>query len=335
MINENSNLKTNYPFLLKPIGKDYLWGGQRLNYDYNKAINMSPLAETWECSVHPDGLSIVDSGVYKGKTLKWLIETHPEMCGNRYRNLDLFPILIKFIDANKDLSVQVHPSDEYAKANECSQNGKTEMWYVIDAAPDSYITYGLQHKTSKGEIRNLIEKNQLESVLQKIPVKTNDVFFVTPGTIHAIGAGILIAEIQENSNLTYRLYDYNRLDANGSKRELHIDKALDVADLNVNNGPIQPMRVLKYRPGCAVELLCRCKYFLVERMLINTERIKDMLIFSSDDLSFKVFICINGCGVLMCNEMSIPYFRGDSFFIPASSAPFKIHGKSTFLVVTC
>lgn len=335
MINENLNLKANYPFLLKPVGKDYLWGGQRLNFDYAKEIDMSPLAETWECSIHPDGLSIIDSGVYKGKTLKWLLETHPEMCGRRYRNPDLFPILIKFIDANKDLSVQVHPSDEYAKANEFGQNGKTEMWYVIDAAPGSYITYGLKHTVSKTEILELIEKNQLENVLQRVPVKANDVFFVTPGTIHAIGAGILIAEVQENSNLTYRLYDYNRTDADGNKRVLHIDKALDVADLSVNGEPVQPMRVLKYRPGCAVELLCRCKYFQVERMLVNTERIKDMLAFNSDGLSFKIFMCINGCGVLICDEISIPFFRGDSFFIPANSDDFKIHGKATLLVVTC
>ena len=173
------------------------------------------------------------------------------------------PILIKLIDAKKDLSVQVHPSDAYARENENGQLGKTEMWYVLDAKKDAKLIYGLYHDVTKEQLRRSIEDGTVEKYLQKVPVKKNDLFYIEAGTIHAIGAGVLVAEIQESSNLTYRLYDYDRVGKDGKKRELHIDKALETADLNASAEPRQPLRVLKYRRGCASELLCRCKYFEV------------------------------------------------------------------------
>ncbi len=332
----NKNLHLNNPFLLKPAGKDYLWGGRRLNDDFSKGIDMTPLAETWECSTHPDGLSIINSGVHKGAFLSDVLQAHPEYLGLHSMSQKELPILIKFIDAKDDLSVQVHPDDAYAMAHEKGSNGKTEMWYVMDASKDAKLIYGLSHTADKETIKKGIEEGTLEKYLQKVPVKKNDVFSIEPGTIHAIGAGALIAEVQENSNITYRLYDYDRIDKTGHKRALHIEKALDVANLNGTEAPRQNLRVLKYQPGCAVEFLYRCKYFQVERMLVNTERIREMVPFATTELSFEVLLCMDGCGSISFgkNEM-LHFFRGDCIFVPASSVSIKIHGSAQFLKVGC
>ena len=199
MYTKNKNCCLHKPFLLKPAGKDYLWGGDRLNYDLKKNIDMSPLAETWECSTHPDGTSIVASGEFCDKSLSDVLKAHPEFSGTHPRTKNELPILIKFIDAKKDLSVQVHPNDEYARKHENGQLGKTEMWYVLDASPNAKIVYGLNHMTSKDTIIQATEQGQLEKYLQKVPIQKDDVFYIKAGTIHAIGAGALIAEIQENS----------------------------------------------------------------------------------------------------------------------------------------
>lgn len=335
MTNVNLNLKTS-PFLLKPAGKDYLWGGSRLNDDFSKGIGMEPLAETWECSTHPDGPSIAASGIHAGKTLTEVLREHPEYLGTHPKSVDGLPILIKFIDAKKDLSVQVHPDDAYAAAHENGSFGKTEMWYVLDAAKDARLIYGFHHDMKKETLQKSLENGTVEKYLQKIPVKKDDVFYIEAGTVHGIGAGTLLAEIQENSNLTYRLYDYNRVDKNGKKRELHIDKALEVADLRSSAAPRQPMRVLRYQKGCATELLCRCKYFQVERQLINTERCREMADFQTGSNSFQVLLCIGGCGVILQeNGEAIHFFKGDCVFVPANSMPLKLHGRAQMLKISC
>lgn len=335
MTNENLSLKTS-PFLLKPAGKDYLWGGSRLNDDFSKGIDMEPLAETWECSTHPDGPSIVASGIYTGKTLTEVLKEHPEYLGTHPRTRGELPILIKFIDAKKDLSVQVHPDDAYAMEHENGSLGKTEMWYVLDAAKDARLIYGFYHDMKKETLQKSLENGTVEKYLQKVPVKKDDVFYIEAGTVHGIGAGTLIAEIQENSNLTYRLYDYDRVDKHGKKRELHIEKALAVADLKSSAAPRQPMRVLKYQKGCATELLCRCKYFQVERQLINTERCREMADFQTGSNSFQVLLCIGGCGVILTDSgESIRFFKGDCIFVPAYSVRLKLHGRAQMLKIGC
>lgn len=340
MINKNFPLKFKkaeaYPFLLRPTGKNYLWGGNRLNDDFAKNINLFPLAETWECSTHPDGPSIVASGEFCGMSLKEVLFEHPEYLGTHVRPRGDLPILIKLIDANKDLSIQVHPDDTYAMKYEHGQLGKSEMWYVLDATRDAKLVYGFSHTVDKNMVRQSIEKGTVERYLQKVSVKRDDVFFVEARTIHAIGEGVLIAEIQENSNITYRLYDYDRVDETGKRRELHIEKALDVANLQCCLEPMQPMRVLKYRRGCASELLCRCKHFQVERLLINTERYRELVSYSSTEISFQVLLCIGGCGTLFYGEgEELCFFKGDCIFIPADSVEIKIHGKTQFLNVKC
>lgn len=323
------------PFLLRPSGKDYLWGGSRLNDEFAKNMDLSPLAETWECSTHPDGPSYVCSGEFEGMTLAGVLKAHPHFLGSHAWNPEgQLPILIKFIDAKKDLSVQVHPTDDYAREHENGQLGKTEMWYVLDAAPGAKLVYGLRHDSDKESVRNAIAEGTVEKYLQRIPVQKDDLFLIEAGTIHAIGAGALVAEIQENSNLTYRLYDYDRVDKNGQKRELHIEKALDVANLKGSAEPRQPLRVLKYRQGVAGELLCRCKYFEIYRMIVNTER-RQVVHYQSDDVSFRVLLCIGGCGTVSFEDgkEDLRFYKGDCIFVPADSVRLTIHGQARFLDV--
>ena len=322
----------NKPFLLRPSGKDYLWGGRRLNDEFEKNIDLSPLAETWECSTHPDGPSFVSGGEFDGMELAEVLRAHPEYLGERHKGETALPILIKFIDAKKDLSVQVHPTDEYAKENENGQLGKTEMWYVLDAGRDAKLVYGLRQDCTKDELRTALADGTVMKYLQKVPIHKDDLFFIPAGTIHAIGAGALVAEIQESSNLTYRLYDYDRVGKDGRKRELHIDKALEVANLNSSAEPRQPLRVLKYRQGVASELLTRCKYFEVYRMLVNTER-RQTVHYRADELAFRVLLCISGCGTITFEGGEIAFYKGDCVFVPADSVMLTIHGQAQFLDV--
>ncbi|MCC8102004.1 MAG: class I mannose-6-phosphate isomerase [Clostridiales bacterium] len=323
------------PFLLSPAGKDYLWGGNRLNEDFAKNIDLSPLAETWECSTHPDGPSTVATGEFQGQKLSDVLKAHPEYLGTHPKAEDGLPILIKFIDAKKDLSVQVHPDDAYAREHENGSPGKTEMWYVLDATKDARLIYGFYHDTDEKTLRKSLADGTVEKYLQKVAIQKNDVFFIPAGQVHAIGAGALIAEIQENSNLTYRLYDYNRVDKMGRPRELHIDKALEVANLKGSSAPRQPMRVLKFRPGVADELLCRCKYFVVSRMLLNTESVRQMAEIQTGATSFQVLLCTEGCGIFFWEDQALPFYKGDCLFLPANSTKVRIHGKAQMLRVSC
>lgn len=344
MIKESTNLSKGkeLPLFLTPSGKDYLWGGNRLNDDFKKNIDMSPLAETWECSTHPDGPCYVNGGEYDGLSLYEVLQQRPHFLGTHPRTEGELPILMKLIDAREDLSVQVHPDDNYAFANENGQLGKTEMWYVLDATEDAKLVYGLSHKVKKETLRKALlnsleapigDTKSVDKYLQKVPIHKGDLFYIEAGMIHAIGGGALIAEVQESSNLTYRLFDYNREDKNGKRRELHIDKALDVANLDGKSSPKQPMRVLRYKPGCATELLCRCKYFEVSRMLINTE--EKPVLYSSDEASFRVLLCTDGCGKITYQNTSREYAKGQCIFIPARSLEMSIEGKAEFLDVRC
>lgn len=335
MIRRNTNW-TAKPFLLKPAGKDYLWGGTRLNDDFRKDIPLSPLAETWECSIHPDGLSLVASGEHAGKTLKETLDVHPEYLGERLARQDGLPILIKFIDAKEDLSIQVHPDDAYAAVNENGSLGKTEMWYVLDAEEDTRISYGFNHDITRESLEKSLREGSVEKYLQKVKAHKDDVFFIPAGTVHGLGAGALVAEIQECSNITYRLYDYDRVDKDGKPRRLHIEKAADVANLSGSDKPRQPMRTLKYKKGSALELLCRCKYFQVERMLLNTEHCREMVDYRTRENSFQVLLCLKGCGSLFMEKGGhLNFFKGDCIFVPARSVPVKLHGCAQLLLVGC
>jgi mannose-6-phosphate isomerase len=320
------------PILLTPSGKDYIWGGERLKTEYGKDIELSPLAETWECSGHPDGPSYAVTGEYKGLSLAEITEEHPEWLGTKCDPSYGFPILIKFIDAAKDLSVQVHPSDEYAREHEHGQNGKTEMWYVLEAEPDARLVWGFEHKVTRRQLKENIESGCLSKDLHFVPVHKGDVFLIESGTVHAIGAGIILAEIQESSNLTYRLYDYNRVNKEGKKRELHFDKAVQVLNMNPIKHTEQHPRAVHYYYGCSRELLCRCKYFETERILVTKG-----FSFSLLETSFQVLLCINGEGGLETDGTNRPlrFKKGSCIFLPANLGRCHVIGCCELLKVRC
>lgn len=328
------------PFLLSPALKDYLWGGTRLSEEYGKGKKGERIAESWECSTHRNGRSCVRNGIYAGNTLQEVLKAQPALLGSRWRerckNGEL-PILVKFLEAKENASVQVHPGDEYAYAHEDGALGKTEMWYVMDAREDARLIYGFTHDMEEERLRKSISDGTVDKYLQKIPVHRDDVFFIPPGCVHSVGAGILLAEIQENSDVTYRLYDFERTDATGKKRELHLEKALDVLDLRAGSTPRQPMRVLHYEPGCATEFLCRCRYFRVERMIISCEKDAAGIRIERDEGTFQILLCIQGGGRVNGCESSFDFglIPGDCLFVPAGCETFALYGKMTVLRIQC
>ena len=321
------------PFLLEPAAKDYLWGGSRLNDDFGKDIALTPLAETWECSTHPDGESRVN-----GEKLSSVLARHPEWLGTHTLKTTggraELPILIKLIDARQDLSVQVHPDDAYALRYEGCL-GKTEMWYVLAARPGAKLVYGFEQDVSENQVRRAIRNGSLDMLLNHVKVEKDDLFYIEAGTVHALGAGCLVAEVQESSNLTYRLYDYDRVGRDGKKRPLHIDKAMQVACLRSSAVPRQPMRVFRYRGGWASELLTRCRYFQVERVLLNTEIHRRLVPFQTGPNSFHALLCVEGCGSISGEDFMLNFFKGDCVFVPADSMALRLHGKAQILDVSC
>lgn len=318
--------------LLRPSGKDYIWGGTRLKREFGKSgLPQDPLAETWECSTHPDGPSWVASGPESGPTLGEWLAAHPDYLGSSPSVSGGIPVLVKLIDARENLSVQVHPDDAYAGREENGQAGKTEMWYVVDAEPGAKLVFGLNRETSREELRASIGRGTLEQYLNYVPVRRDDIFFIPSGTIHAIGRGVLIAEIQQNSNLTYRLYDYGRLGKDGRPRQLHVEKALAVADLSGSQDVRQQLRLLRYRPGFAQESLSRCRYFAVDRCLLNA----DGIAMPPLPESFRVLLCLDGAGQVQEAGERLSFQKGDTLFIPATTPELTLSGRAEFLLVRC
>ena len=314
----------NNPLLLRPSGKDYLWGGKRLNDEFAKGIPMSPLAETWECSVHPDGPSYVVNKEFENKTLREVLEQHTEFLGTKHTNG--FPLLIKFIDAKEDLSIQVHPDDEYAFKYENGERGKTEMWYVLDATKNATLIYGLKRDITKEELLKAITDNTLTKYLQYVPVKKGDVFFIKSGTIHAIGAGIQICEIQQNSNTTYRVYDFGRVGKDGKPRELHIQKAIDVSNLSPIESDFKPCGPEEKNGDCDTVRLATCEYFTTYESTLNGTTTLHV-----DDESFGSILLIEGNATIENDGTTLEVNKGDSVFIDANSGDVKITGKCQWI----
>ncbi len=316
---------------LHPCGKVYLWGGTRLRDEYGKRIDLTPLAETWECSVHPDGPSVIANGEFKGQALSTVLKQYPEYLGTKVKNGEL-PVLVKFIDAKQDLSVQVHPDDAYAKEHE-GDNGKTEMWYVIDAEEGASLIYGFKHKVTEEILRKAVETGTLDRHLQKVRVHKGDTYFVPAGMVHGIGAGILMAEIQESSNVTYRVYDYDRIDKNGQKRELHFEKAVQVMNMNAVSDIKQKLKLIKHYPGCSRELLCRCKYFESERIQVTKG-----FSFSVREESFQVLMCLDGYGqveTMDSDQKPMRFCKGETIFLPAGIGRCLVVGDAAVLKIRC
>ncbi len=307
---------------LSPAFKDYLWGGTKLKTEFNKNCDFEKVAESWELSTHKDGQSVIETGEYKGLTLNEYIEKEGKsVLGTNAEKFDYFPILIKLIDAKDSLSIQVHPDDEYALRVE-GEYGKTEMWYVADCDEGAYLYYGFNRDITKEEYKERIENNTILEVLNKVAVKRGDVFFIESGTVHAICAGILICEIQQNSNTTYRVYDYDRRDKDGNPRELHIEKAIEVS--NTKKAP-------EIASGKMIDkgtvLLADCGYFKVLKADITAEKE-----FNADEKSFNSVIVLDGSGEIVENGESLEITKGDSIFVPAYAGKYIIKGNLQVIV---
>lgn len=327
---ENYIVEKNTPIVkLDPAFKDNLWGGTKLRTVFGKKCDYDVIGESWELSAHPDGQSRIATGRYKGMLFNdYLSIIGKEALGWKCQAQDRFPVLIKFIDAKQALSIQIHPDDEYALENE-GEYGKNEMWYVIDCEPDSYLYCGLSKEVSKEEIEERIKNNTITEVLNRIDVKPGDVVMVKAGTIHAIGAGILICEIQQNSNSTYRMYDYDRRDKFGNPRELHVAKALDVVDTKAyvkdNNSEV----MLEENENYSQERLVQCKYFECFKYEIFKE-VKLVV----DEASFISVLFIAGEGTITeeASGENMSYKAGDSFFISAGKRTVTISGNGSCIV---
>ncbi len=310
-----------YPIKLKPAFKDYLWGGTRLRDDFGKDCDFDKIAESWELSCHKDGNSVVADGEFAGLTLAQYIEKEGKsVLGTNCEKFENFPILIKLIDAKDNLSVQVHPNNEYAQRVE-GEYGKTEMWYVVDCDEGASLLYGFKHNITKEEFRERIENNTLLEVTNSVPVKKGDVFFIEAGTLHAIGKGILIAEIQQNSNTTYRIYDYGRVGADGKPRQLHIDKAVDVT--NLCPAKPYPQSDPVDMGGWTKKRLAKCEYFTVDVINVDTSAALE-----ADKSSFvNILVLDGGCVLSSEGNDAVELKKGDSVFIPAGLGKFELTGK--------
>lgn len=305
------------PVKLVPACKDYIWGGTRLKTEFKKGTELDKVAESWELSAHKDGESTISGGDFDGLSFTQYIEKNGRDCiGKNAEKFEFFPILIKLIDAKDNLSIQVHPSDEYALKNE-GEYGKTEMWYVVDCEKDAFLYYGFSREVTKEEFKSRIENNTLLEVLNKVEIKKGDVFFIESGTIHAIGKGAFICEVQQNSNKTYRVYDYDRRDKNGNARELHIEKALDVTTLKP---------ATKYDTG-DTKILAKCKYFTVEKFDCKGS---DEIALSKD--CFRSLVVLSGNAVLTVGDTKLEIAKGDSIFIPAQSGKATVCGECEAII---
>ena len=299
-----------YPLLLKPTVKDYLWGGTKLKTDYGYETDKEIAAEAWVFSCHKDGENIILNGDMKGKTLSEVLKLWgTPAIGERAAEFSDFPILIKLIDAKQKLSVQVHPNDEYALKNE-GEFGKTEMWYVVDCDEGAELIYGFEHEISKEEFRRRIEDNTLTEVCNFVPVHKGDVFFISAGTLHAIGEGILIAEVQQNSNSTYRVSDYGRLGADGKPRELHVEKAIDVTKCEKPSVPYGQVGDVTEKGSDKCRKLASCELFTTELISLK-EKIKIL-----NGESFVSLLVLSGNATFSWNDGEMEIKKGDSIFVP-------------------
>ena len=315
---------------LEPAYKDYVWGGERLKKEYNKNSPYEKTAESWELSCHKNGLTRISGGELDGKTLAEVIETAKsegvDLLGKRCAEFSDFPVLIKLIDANASLSIQVHPDDAYAREKE-GGFGKTEVWYVVSADEGAELVYGWKRDVTKEELRSAIEKSELSPLLNSVPVKAGDVFFVPAGLLHAIGKGILICEIQQNSDTTYRVYDWGRVGADGKPRELHVEKALDVLKLSGETALDFSPRLIREEAGYSDFEIATCRYFT---SFVRRQNGASRLTTSGE--SFLALTFLSGEGRVETAGESCGFKRGDSVFLSALPAEYSVVGECEFIV---
>lgn len=315
-----------YPLTFDPILKERIWGGTKLKTYLNKSISSDITGESWELSTVPNDVSVVNNGALKGKNVNELIELYP----NEFLGLEVvkrfgkeFPLLFKFIDAKQDLSIQLHPNDELAKKRHNSF-GKTEMWYVMQADEKARLIVGFKENSTIEEYKKHLEDNTLVSLLNEVEVKVGDVFFLETGTIHAIGAGIVIAEIQQTSDITYRVYDFDRVDANGNKRELHTELALEALNYNITEAHI------KYDDEVnESNKVVHCDYFKT-----NIIPLQGNYHWKKRREAFTVLMCTQGVFSIMLDEQTYSYKMGDTILLPAILEEVSLIGNATLLEIS-
>ena len=314
-----------YPLQFIPIFKERIWGGTKLKAYLNKSISSEITGESWEISTIDDNVSIVSNGNLKGKSLNELVNEFPEaLLGTKvYQQFGKqFPLLFKYLDAREDLSIQVHPNDKLAKARHNSF-GKTEMWYVMQADENAKLILGFKEQSSPKQYIKAIENKTLLSILDSKKVIKGDAFFLETGTVHAIGAGILITEIQQTSDITYRIYDFDRADANGKSRELHVDLALEAINYNRVDGE------KKYEKKTNISnKIVDCQYFTTNFIPLdgNTK-------ITKNGQSFTVYMCVEGSFELEFDNETYRYNVGDTVLIPAEMTAFELSGKASILEI--
>ena len=318
------NLKS-YPLQFEPILKDRIWGGEKLKTILNKPITSKITGESWELSTVEGDVSVVSNGVLKGKSLMELIDEMPnEILGTKVyeRFGKQFPLLFKYLDAREDLSIQVHPNDKLAKERHNSF-GKTEMWYVTQADADARIIVGFKEDSSKEDYLKHLEDKTLVSILDTVKAKAGDVFFLETGTVHAIGAGLVVAEIQQTSDITYRLYDFDRKDAQGNTRELHVDLALDA----INYNKVETQKKYETKANTS-NVVVDCPYFTT-----NFIPLENKVEVSKSGDTFTVYMCIEGSFEIEFEGFSQTYIKGDTVLVPAEINAFILNGKASILEI--
>jgi mannose-6-phosphate isomerase len=314
-----------YPLQFEPILKERIWGGEKLKTLLNKPITSAITGESWELSTVEGDVSVVANGEWKGKLLTEIINDSPdEILGTAVhaRFGKQFPLLFKYLDAREDLSIQVHPNDELAKKRHNSF-GKTEMWYIMQADDDARIIVGFKEKSNASDYLENLENKTLLSILDDVKVKSGDVFFLETGTVHAIGAGLVVAEIQQTSDITYRLYDFDRVDANGNTRELHVDLALEA----INYDKVETKKEYTKNLNSSNEIV-DCPYFTTNFIPLDGE-----ISVSKSGKTFTVYMCTEGTFELEYNNSKIQYKKGDTVLIPAAMNAFILSGKASILEI--
>lgn len=311
------------PLFMEPKFKDYIWGGKRLKQVFNKNVeNEECTAESWEISTNEAGVSVIKNGELKDKTLTQIFndtEYKLNIFGAKCQDLEDFPLLVKFIDANSNLSVQVHPNDEYAMNYENSK-GKTEMWYVLDCSEDAQIICGVKQGTTKEHLQNKIENNKVVDVLNFVNVKKGDVIYIPAGTIHALLGNTLVAEIQQNSNITYRVYDWDRVGTDGKPRQLHTKKAIDVIDVE------KTPQITNAGNKEGIKNIIKSEYFEVDKI-----NVKNKIQCVNDVESFIAFCVVEGSGNIKIDNQEYKITKGDSFILPACIHNYEIIGDVELL----
>lgn len=307
-----------YPLKFQPILKDKIWGGEKLAQQFNKQSTSKNLGESWEVSTVPGDISIVSNGKLEGQSLQEVLNTYQyELLGeaNFKRFGENFPLLIKFIDAKQDLSIQLHPNDELAKKRHNSF-GKTEMWYVMQADEDANLIVGFNQKVDKETYLKHLEEKTLTKILNFDKVKEGDAYFIEAGRVHAIGAGVLLAEIQQTSDVTYRVYDWDRLDREGNERELHNDIAIDAFDFNMEDD----YRIDYKKEKNTSNEMVSCPFFTTNFVELNTRLEKE----NAHD-SFLIYMCVDGDVEVSTDIFTQRISKGETVLIPAAIKNYSLN----------